>query len=137
LPLTTLERSTDRRAAYAIAEIARREGASALVLGEPLGGDGEAGEAAGRVRRFGQRLRRAARLPLFLVNETLTTVAAAERLRETGRDEPRYSPQRDARRDAVAAQILLQEALDRGVLTQAELSRERDAAAAESSRRGR
>ena len=79
LPLTTLERGTDRRAAYAIAEIARREGVSVLVLGEPLGGDGVAGEATERVRRFGQRLRRAARLPVVRVNEALTPPHAAAR----------------------------------------------------------
>ncbi len=109
LPLTTtLERGTDRRAAYAIAEIARREAVEVLVLGEPLGLDGEAGDAALRVRRFGERLRRAARLPVVRQNEALTTVEAAERLSHTG-GEPR-----DGRLDAVAAQILLQEALDRG-----------------------
>ena len=76
-----------------------------LVLGEPLGLDGVAGEAALRVRRFGQRLARATRLPLRFVNEALTTVAAAERLRAAGLE-------RQDLRDSVAAQILLQEALD-------------------------
>lgn len=110
LPLVTLERGTDRRAAYAIAEIARREEVEVLVLGEPLGLDGEAGEAAHRVRRFAARLRRAARLPVTLLDETLTTVEAAERLRRAGL----AGDSGDERLDAVAAQILLQEALDRG-----------------------
>ncbi len=110
LPLATIERHSDRRAAYRIAEIARRHGAAALVLGEPLGLDGSAGEAAERVRRFGQRLERAAKLPLYLVNEALTTVEASERLSEAGLDCPKHP-----RRDAVAAQILLQEALDRNL----------------------
>ena len=106
MPLATIARETDRRAAYRIAEIARREDIGLLVIGEPLGLDGQAGPAAERVRRFGKRLARAAGLPLRWVNEALTTVEASERLREAGSDEPR-------RRDAVAAQILLQEALDR------------------------
>ena len=112
LPLVTLERKTDRRAAYAIADIARREGVGVLVLGEPLGGDGA---AALRVRRFGERLSRAARLPLVTVDEASTTCEAAARLDEAGMDEARFSPRRDARRDAVAAQVILQEALDRGL----------------------
>lgn len=120
LPLAALERGTDRRAAYAIADIARREGAGVLVLGEPLGDGGEAGEAALRVRRFGERLRRAARLPLVTVGEASTTCEAAARLAEAGMDEAVFSPRRDARRDAVAAQLILQEALDRGLVAAAE-----------------
>lgn len=115
LPLATVERRTDRRAAHAIADIARRQGVGVLVLGEPRGAGGEAGEAALRVRRFGERLSRAARLPLVTVGESTTTCEAAARLAEAGMDEARFSPRRDARRDAVAAQIILQEALDRGL----------------------
>ena len=109
MPLSTLERGTDRRAVHRIAEVARSEGVEVLVLGEPLGlDDGAAGEAARRVRRFGAKLARATGLPIRWVDEALTTVAAAERLREVGLD-------RGDRRDAVAAQILLQEALDQGI----------------------
>ena len=107
LPLSVLERTTDRRAIHQIADLARREGVTLLVLGEPLGLDGSVGEAALRVRRFGEKLGRVTGLPVRLVDEALTTVAAAERLRDAGTDRP-------DRRDAVAAQILLQEALDRG-----------------------
>ena len=113
LPLTTLERETDRRAAYRIADIARRESVELLILGEPLGlEDGAVGAAAERVRRFGKRLERAARLPVRRIDEALTTVEAAARLDAAGLDDARRHPER---RDAVAAQILLQEALDRGL----------------------
>ena len=109
MPLTTLERRTDRRAVHQIADLAEREGVELLVLGEPLGLDGTVGEAALRVRRFGERLARVTKLPIRWVDETLTTVEATERLREAGLDRP----SRQEQRDAVAAQILLQEALDR------------------------
>lgn len=109
IPLTTLERRNDRAAVREIAEIARREEVGRLVLGEPVGLDGRRGPNADRVRRFGDRLAEASGLPVRLVNESLTTVEAQERLREAGVD-PRRDP---ARIDAVAAQILLQEALDR------------------------
>jgi putative pre-16S rRNA nuclease len=108
VPLTTLERRNDRSAARAIAEIARREEVGRLVLGEPVGLDGQRGEAAERVRRFGNRLAAASGLPVRLVDEALTTVEAQERLREAGVDF-RKDP---SRIDAMAAQILLQEALD-------------------------
>ncbi len=109
LPLTTIRRQTDRRAAYQIVELARQNDVEVLVLGEPLGLDGSAGEAAQRVRRFGQRLAKASGLPIYWINESLTTVEASQRLRE--------SHTRSARQqiDAVAAQIILQEALDAGV----------------------
>ena len=108
VPLTTLERRNDRSAVREIAEIARREGIGRLVLGEPIGLDGQRGEAAERVRRFGDRLAGITGLPVRLVNESLTTVEAQNRLRAAGVD-PRREPERI---DAVAAQILLQEALD-------------------------
>jgi putative Holliday junction resolvase len=108
VPLTTLERRNDRSAVRAIAEIARREEIGRLVLGEPVGLDGQRGEAAERVRRFGDRLAGITGLPVRLVNESLTTVEAQERLRAAGVD-TRREPERI---DAVAAQILLQEALD-------------------------
>ncbi len=108
MPWMTLERQTDRRAAYQIADLAKREGVRRLILGEPRSLDGEVGEAALRVRRFGQRLARITGLPLSLVDEALTTVEAVERLGAVGLDR---LDQQD-RRDAVAAQILLQEVLD-------------------------
>ncbi len=110
LPLATIERQTDRRAAYRIAELARQENVELLVLGEPVGLDGTVGEAVHRVRRFGKRLGKASGLPIRWVGEALTTVEAAERLAATGADQRGH----ETRRDAVAAQILLQEALDQG-----------------------
>jgi putative Holliday junction resolvase len=109
VPLTALERSSDRAAVARIAELARREGVGGLVVGEPLGLDGERGAAAERARRFAERLAAATGLPWEAVDEALTSVEAGARLREAGVD-PRRHP---GRVDAVAAQIVLQEALDR------------------------
>jgi putative Holliday junction resolvase len=95
----------------AIAEIARREGIERLVLGEPVSLDGSRGPAAARVRRFGARLAARTALPLSFVDEALTSVEAAARLRAAGVD-PRRHPERI---DATAAQILLQEDLDRAM----------------------
>jgi len=110
VPLTTLLRRDDRSALREIAAIAVREGVGRLVVGEPRKLDGTAGSAAARARRFGERLAELTGLPLELVDEALTSVEAAERLRAAGVD-PRRHPER---LDAVAAQILLQEAIDRG-----------------------
>ncbi len=111
VPLRTIERHDDRGAARHIARIASAEGVERLVLGEPLNVDGSRGEAAARVHRFARRLERTTELPLELIDEALTSVEAEERLRIAGVD-LRKNPERI---DAVAAQILLQEALDRKV----------------------
>ncbi len=109
LPLTTIERKNDRQARRALGRLAREHDAATLVLGEPRRLDGSAGDAAERVRAFGQRLATDTGLPIELVNEALTSVEAEERLRAAGVD-----PRRNRERvDAVAAQILLQEYLDR------------------------
>jgi putative Holliday junction resolvase len=110
VPLTTLVRRDDRSAMAAIAEIVRREGIGRMVLGEPVRLDGTRGAAAARVRRFGNRLAAHTALQVTFVDESLTSVEAAARLRAAGID-PRRAPERI---DSAAAQILLQEDLDRG-----------------------
>ncbi|HEV2847305.1 MAG TPA: Holliday junction resolvase RuvX [Thermoanaerobaculia bacterium] len=110
VPLVTLERRNDRSALRQIAEIAQREGVGRLVLGEPVDLEGNRGPFAERVRRFGERLAEMTGLPLEMVGEALTSAEAAGRLRQAG-IASRRNPERI---DAVAAQILLQEALDRG-----------------------
>ena len=109
VPLTTLERRNDRSALRQIAEIARSEGIERLVLGEPVDLYGNRGPVAARVRGFGTRLAAMTGLPVEWVDEALTSVEAAGRLRQAGVD-IRREP---GRIDAVAAQILLQDALDR------------------------
>ena len=108
LPLATVERGNDHSAIQQIAEVARREAAERLVVGEPLRLDGTRGEAAERARAFAGKLARATGLPCSCVDEALTSRQASERLRRAGID-PRKHPERI---DQVAAQILLQEALD-------------------------
>jgi len=107
LPLLTLERRSDQAAIARIGEIIREEEVESLVVGEPVNIDGSRGPAAERAKSFAAKLAAATGLPLRLVGETLTTVAAAARLREAGVDARRARE----RIDSVAAQILLEEAL--------------------------
>ena len=109
LPSETLARTDDRSALAALAAIARRENISWIVVGEPLRSDGSAGPPAVRARRFAARLAVLSGLPVETIDETLTSREADHRLHEAG-----VSPARRlGRRDALAAQLLLQEALDR------------------------
>ena len=108
VPLTTLERRDDRTAVGQIVELARREGVEALVLGDPVGLDGRRGPAADRIDRFARRLEAASGLPCQRVAETLTSREAERRLAAAGVARRRWPETIDQ----VAAQILLQEALD-------------------------
>ena len=109
LPLGVVARKDDRGVARRIVEIVRREEIAGLVVGEPRRLDGTRGDAAQRVARFARRLETATDLPVALVDESLTSVEAERRLRSAGVAADPGS----GRVDAVAAQILLQEALDR------------------------
>ncbi len=105
--LPTLRRSDDRSAIRAIAEIARREHVELLVVGEPRKLDGSRGASAERAERFGRKLARSTGLPLRMIDEALTSREAERRLRLAGVD-LRKHPERI---DALAAQLLLEEAL--------------------------
>ena len=109
LPLQTLVRHNDRDAIREILDIVSQEGVERLVVGDPVNINGSRGPAANRVSRFAAKLSEESGLPCEMVIESLTSVEAIERLRDAGVDTKRH---RD-RVDAVAAQILLQQALDR------------------------
>lgn len=108
-PLETFERGDDRSAARRIARTAEREGVLGLVVGEPRRLDGTRGDAARRVERFARRLEETTGLPVERIDESLTSVEAERRLRAAGIDPARHP----GRIDAVAAQIVLEEALER------------------------
>lgn len=108
-PLTTLERRGDKSVIRLLLEIIQEEEIEALVVGDPRRLDGTVGDAARRAQRFAEKLAAAADLPCEMVDEALTSVAARERLHAAGVNTRRH-PERI---DAVAAQIILEEALAR------------------------
>jgi len=109
LPLTTLTRTDDRQAIDEIAAIVDRDEVVRIVCGEPLGLDGHRGSAARRVAGFAAKVARRTGLEVELIDEALTSHEARRRLREAGVD-LRRDP---GRLDAVAAQIILEDALAR------------------------
>ena len=81
-----------------------------LVVGLPYRMDGSEGPEAKAARVLAQELRRGSRLPVSLVDERLTSVAAERALLASGK-------RRGERRrlsDQVAAALILQTHLDRG-----------------------
>ncbi len=85
----------------------------AVVVGWPLALDGSESFAAARVRGLVEELKQRVDLPIWLVDERLTTAQAAKRLREAGKDSRRARSRIDA---SAAVGILesLMKALDQG-----------------------
>jgi putative Holliday junction resolvase len=83
-PVETIDRTKTDPIAR-IADLVSVRGIRTLVVGLPLRMDGSEGTAAAKARAFGQQLRQALpTLPMIFVDETLSTVAADEKLREAG-----------------------------------------------------
>jgi putative holliday junction resolvase len=100
----------DRKALLgALASLARDEGIRRFLVGLPLEMNGEQGPAARRAIAFAQALADASGVDVELVDERLTTVEAARRLREGGVS----GRKNKARVDGAAAALLLQAWLDR------------------------
>jgi putative holliday junction resolvase len=91
-----------------LGEIARREEAGRIVVGLPRRMDGTEGPEAKAARSLAEALRKDTRLPVQLVDERLTTVAAERAMIEGGARRDK----RKARVDQVAAALLLQSHLD-------------------------
>lgn len=75
----------------------------ALIVGLPLLSDGSEGEIARLARRFSQQLSGRYNLPVYTIEETLSSIDAEHRQREHSRRKQRHAPV-----DAVAAQIILE-----------------------------
>lgn len=87
-----------------IAELVVERGIRTLVVGLPLRMDGSEGDAAAKARALGERIQsRLPELPLVWVDESLTTVEAAGKLREAGRKAKRQKGVID---QAAAVEIL-------------------------------
>lgn len=102
-PLTTLQSPNGAVDWPAISALIEEWRPDALVVGIPLHMDGTEQEMTRAARRFGNRLNGRYNLPVFTVDERLTSDEAERLLRDTGRG----SGEKGAV-DAVAAQLILQ-----------------------------
>lgn len=102
-------RTSTEQVAERVAQIAGELDVGTILLGLPFDMQGQEGYQARRVRRFADALAQKVSIPIVYWDESLTSVDAAEILRERG--------ERRSRRarpvDAVAAAVLLQSYLDR------------------------
>lgn len=102
-PVETIDRAKTDPVSR-IAELVERRKIRTLVVGLPLRMDGSEGESAVKVRAFADLLReRLPSIPLVFVDESLTTSAAAAKLREAGR---KAKQQKSVIDQAAAVEIL-------------------------------
>jgi putative Holliday junction resolvase len=107
-PLTTISAEANDARFAAIGKLVEEWRPAALVVGLPLSLDGEASDMTERCKRFARQLEGRYRLPVALVDERLTSVAAEEQLRQRGLGWQR----RKETLDAEAAAVLLQAYLE-------------------------
>ena len=94
----------------AIAEVVAAERISAIVLGLPVNMNGTEGPRAARIRQLAAMLEeRLPDIPLALMDERMTTMAASRFLNETNT----RGTKRRGVIDTLSAEIILQNALDR------------------------
>ena len=93
-----------------VAEVAREQKVSAIVVGLPKNMDGSEGFRSDRCREFADLLReRLENIPVAMMDERMTTMSASRYLNETNT----RGQKRKGVIDTLSAQIILQNALDR------------------------
>jgi putative Holliday junction resolvase len=97
------------KTADAVAEEAKKNGASAIVVGLPVNMDGSRGSRAQRCEKFARMLKERTSLPVAVFDERMTTMTASRYLNETGT----RGKKRKQVIDTLSAQIILQNCLDR------------------------
>lgn len=109
-PLAVYERHNQERDAEYFRALIQTEEIGAIVVGLPVHCDGREGQKAVEARAFGAWLAETTGLPMRFWDERFSTVEAESALWQAGLTHKK----RKARRDRVAAQILLQAYLDAG-----------------------
>ena len=99
-----------QKTADKVAEVAREQKVSAIVVGLPKNMDGSEGFRAERCREFASLLREQLEdIPVAMIDERMTTMSASRYLNETNT----RGQKRKGVIDTLSAQIILQNALDR------------------------
>ncbi len=114
VPLRVLERSEESADLRAIAELARAEEVTTIVVGHPISLDGSRGAQARSIEAFARSLAETSGLAVELADERFTSVEAKRAEAKRGRNQSSRSQRaRRAPVDDLAAAIILQAYLDR------------------------
>lgn len=111
-PLQTLMRGSLEEDVAAVVTLVAEHGIDQVVMGQPLSLDGTEGPQARQIARYAEEL--AARLPVQVIlwDESLSTVAAEEILRQSRSEKKRRRARASGELDAIAAAVILQSYLD-------------------------
>jgi putative holliday junction resolvase len=107
-PFFTIRRTKFQQDAQTLMATVRKERIDALIIGMPFHMDGSEGRRAQSTRAFARNLGGFSPPPILFWDERLSSAAADDRMTEAGVSHAK----REAMIDAVAAQIILQDALD-------------------------
>jgi putative holliday junction resolvase len=109
-PLEIRERQGDERDAAYFKQLVEREQVGGLVVGLPIHTTGNEGTKAREARAYGAWLQQVTGLTVVFADERFSTAFAESALWQAGLTHKK----RKARRDAVAAQVMLQAFLEAG-----------------------
>jgi putative Holliday junction resolvase len=105
--LEVLPRTNWKQMLRDVDDLVRRFDAQTVVIGLPLRLDGSAGDAALGVQSLALKFARSLKVPVYLQDESLSSVAAEENLRADGQKEEQVS----ALVDSEAAAVILRDFL--------------------------
>jgi putative Holliday junction resolvase len=111
-PLQALMRGSLEEDVAAVVALVAEHGVDLVVMGQPLSLDGTEGPQARLIARYAEEL--AARLPVQVIlwDESLSTMAAEEILRQSRGEKKRRRARASGELDAIAAAVILQSYLD-------------------------
>lgn len=110
-PLTTIHVQTQGSEWESLNTLIQEWRPQGLVVGFPQQADGSDSKVIKAIRRFCQQLQQRYQLPIYTVDETLSSVVAAERICSRLRKKSRASTnatKREQNLDAIAAQVILE-----------------------------
>lgn len=108
MPITTIYQIKEEEKIKAILELVRKYSACGIVIGLPIGMDGQANDQTTIILKFSEKLGESTELPIFLQDERLTSKAADSLLKSIGMKRR----QRNMRDDAIAASMILETSLE-------------------------
>jgi putative Holliday junction resolvase len=111
-PLESLDRGSRGEDFDAVAALVAEHGVDLIVVGQPLGPDGAEGPQAQRIARYAEAMAAHLSVDVILWDESLTTVAAEEIMRQNRSEKKRRRARSNGELDSFAAAVILQSYLD-------------------------
>jgi putative Holliday junction resolvase len=111
-PLEPLERGSRVDDFEAVAALVAAYDVVAIVVGQPLNLGGAEGQQARRIARYAEAMATRLSMDIVLWDESLTTVAAEDIMRQNRSEKRRRRARGNGELDSIAAAVILQSYLD-------------------------